>query len=310
MGITANDASTLKSNEATTSNQSEPTALASPSPETVVLPAQPLVTIEPSGRWGVFNLRDLWSYRELLYFLIWRDVKVRYKQTALGVAWAIIQPLFTMLIFSLFFGRLANVPSDGVPYPLFAYAGLLPWTFFANAVSNSGNSLVGSANLITKVYFPRMIIPAAAVGAGLVDLGISFVVLVPLMFYYGVTLTWNVLMLPVFVVLTALLALGVGMWLSALNVKYRDVRFALPFLVQLWMFISPVIYPTSFLPQKYRLLFALNPMTGVIEGYRSALFGHAFNWKALAVATSLTLAVLVYASFSFRRMEKSFADIV
>lgn len=308
MGIAANDATTLKSTEPT-SNQSEPTSPLS-APESVDLPAEPLVVIAPSGRWGVFNLRDLWSYRELLYFLIWRDVKVRYKQTALGVAWAIIQPLFTMLIFSLFFGRLAGVPSDNIPYPLFAYAGLLPWTFFANAVSNSGNSLVGSANLITKVYFPRMIIPAAAVGAGLVDLGISFVVLVPLMFYYRVTVTWNLLMLPVFVALTAVLALGVGMWLSALNVKYRDVRFALPFLVQLWMFISPVIYPTSFLPQKYHLLFALNPMTGVIEGYRSALFGHAFNWKALAVATSLTVAVLVYASFSFRRMEKSFADIV
>lgn len=306
--VAANDASTLKSTEATISDQFEPTA--PPSLANIDLPAQPLVTIEPSGRWGVLNLRDLWSYRELLYFLIWRDVKVRYKQTALGVAWAIIQPLFTMLIFTLFFGRLAGVPSDNVPYPVFAYAGLLPWTFFANAVSSSGNSLVGSANLITKVYFPRMIIPAAAVGAGLVDLGIAFVVLVPLMFYYGVTISWSILMLPVLVMLTALLALGVGMWLSALNVKYRDVRFALPFLVQLWMFVSPVIYPTSFLPQRWRLLFAVNPMTGIIEGFRSALFGHAFNWTALAVATTIALAVLVYASFSFRRMEKSFADIV
>jgi lipopolysaccharide transport system permease protein len=310
MGIAADNASMLKASEDATSSQSQPTATIAPSPTSPDLPTQPLVIIQPSGRWGVFNLRELWSYRELLYFLIWRDVKVRYKQTALGVAWAIIQPLFTMLIFSLFFGRLARVPSDNIPYPLFAYAGLLPWTFFANAVSNSGNSLVGSANLITKVYFPRMIIPAAAVGAGLVDLGISFVVLVPLMFYYGVTITANLLMLPVFVMLTALLALGVGMWLSALNVKYRDVRFALPFLVQLWMFVSPVIYPTSFLPQRWRLLFALNPMTGIIEGYRSALFGQAFNWKALVVATAITLAALVYASFSFRRMEKSFADIV
>jgi len=308
MGISAKDASTLKSTEAKTSNQSEPTAPASPA--SIDLPDQPLVTIEPSGRWGVFNLGDLWSYRELLYFLIWRDVKVRYKQTALGVAWAIIQPLFTMLIFSLFFGRLAGVPSDNIPYPVFAYAGLLPWTFFANAVSNSGNSLVGSANLITKVYFPRMIIPAAAVGAGLVDLGISFIVLIPLMIYYGISVTWNFLMFPVVVLLTALLALGVGMWSSALNVKYRDVRFALPFLIQLWMFVSPVIYPTSFLPQRWRLLFALNPMTGIIEGYRSALFGHNFNWKAIAVATVITVVMLVYASFTFRRMEKSFADIV
>lgn len=310
MGIAANNASTLKSTEATTSDQSQLTATTSSTPERIDLPAEPLVTIQPSGTWGAFNLRDLWSYRELLYFLIWRDVKVRYKQTALGVAWAIIQPLFTMLIFTLFFGRLAGVPSDNIPYPVFAYAGLLPWTFFANAIGNSGNSLVGSANLITKVYFPRMIIPAAAIGAGMVDLGISFVVLIPLMIYYGVTITWSVLMLPVVVLLTALLALGVGMWLSALNVKYRDVRFALPFLIQLWMFVSPVIYPTSFLPQRWRLLFAMNPMTGIIEGYRSALFGHSFNWKALAVATVITLAVLVYSSFTFRRMEKSFADIV
>jgi len=310
MGIAANGASTLNSTGAATSNQGEPSGLASSPHGNVDLPAEPLVTIQPSGRWGVLNLRDLWSYRELLYFLIWRDVKVRYKQTALGVAWAIIQPLFTMLIFSLFFGRLAGVPSDNIPYPVFAYAGLLPWTFFANAIGNSGNSLVGSANLITKVYFPRMIIPAAAIGAGLVDLGISFLVLIPLMIYYGVPLSASVLMFPVVIVLTALLALGVGMWLSALNVKYRDVRFALPFLIQLWMFVSPVIYPTSFLPQRWRLLFALNPMTGIIEGYRSALFGHPFNWKALTASTLITLAVLVYSSFAFRRMEKSFADIV
>jgi lipopolysaccharide transport system permease protein len=310
MGIAANEASTLKSTEDTPSNQAEPPGKSSLHHQVVDLPAEPLVIIQPSGAWGAFNLRDLWSYRELLYFLIWRDVKVRYKQTALGVAWAIIQPLFTMLIFTLFFGRLAGVPSDNIPYPVFAYAGLLPWTFFANAIGNSGNSLVGSANLITKVYFPRMIIPAAAIGAGMVDLAISFIVLIPLMIYYRVTVSWSFLMFPVVVLLTALLALGVGMWLSALNVKYRDVRFALPFLVQLWMFVSPVIYPTSFLPQRWRFLFVMNPMTGIIEGYRSALFGHAFNWKALAVATAITLAVLIYSSFTFRRMEKSFADIV
>jgi lipopolysaccharide transport system permease protein len=242
--------------------------------------------------------------------LTWRDVKVRYKQTELGVAWAIIQPLFTMLIFTLFFGRLAGVPSDNVPYPVFAYAGLLAWTFFANAITNSGNSLVGSANLITKVYFPRMIIPSAAVAAGLVDFAIAFVILIVLMIYYGVMVTWGILMFPVVVLLTTLLALGTGMWLSALNVKYRDVRFALPFLVQLWMFVSPVIYPASFLPPKFRWLLWLNPMTGIIEGCRSALFGLRFNWIALAVSTGLTLLVLIYASYSFRRMEKSFADIV
>ncbi len=279
-------------------------------PAPAALPEQPLVVIEPNKAWSALDLRDLWAYRELLYFLTWRDVKVRYKQTELGIAWAIIQPLFTMLVFTLFFGRLAGVPSDNVPYPVFAYAGLLAWTFFANAITNSGNSLVGSANLITKVYFPRMIIPGAAVAAGLVDFAIAFVILVVLMIYYGIMVTWGILMFPVVVLLTTLLALGVGMWLSALNVKYRDVRFALPFLVQLWMFVSPVIYPASFLPARFRWLLWLNPMTGIIEGYRSALFGRAFNWIALAVSAGITLILLVYASYSFRRMEKTFADIV
>jgi len=274
------------------------------------LPDEPLVIIKPGKSWGAVDFHDLWAFRDLFYFLTWRDVKVRYKQTVLGVAWAIIQPLFTMMIFTIFFGRLAGVPSDNIPYPVFAYAGLLPWTFFANAISNSGNSLVGSANLITKVYFPRLIIPAAAIGAGLVDLAISFLVLIPLMIYYGITLTWSALMFPVVVFLTALLALGVGMWLSALNVKYRDVRFALPFIVQLWMFVSPVIYPASFLPQRFRWLLALNPMTGIIEGYRSSLFGRAFDWGALALSALITLAVLVYASYAFHRMERNFADII
>ncbi len=274
------------------------------------LPDEPLVIIKAGSSWGVIDLKDLWAFRDLLYFLTWRDVKVRYKQTALGVAWAVIQPLFTMLVFTLFFGRLAGVPSDNIPYPVFAYAGLLPWTFFANAISNSGNSLVGSANLITKVYFPRMIIPAAAIAAGLIDLAISFLVLIPLMIYYRIALTWSALMFPVVVFLTALLALGVGMWLSALNVKYRDVRFALPFIVQLWMFISPVIYPASFLPARFRWLLSLNPMTGIIEGYRSSLFGHAFNWGALATSAAITFALLIYASYAFHRMEKNFADII
>jgi lipopolysaccharide transport system permease protein len=279
-------------------------------PALVGLPEQPLVIIEPNKAWGVLDFRDLWAYRELLYFLTWRDVKVRYKQTELGIAWAIIQPLFTMLVFTLFFGQLAGVPSDNVPYPVFAYAGLLAWTFFANAITNSGNSLVGNANLITKVYFPRMIIPGAAVAAGLVDFAIAFLIMVVLMVYYGVTITWSILMFPVVVLLTTLLALGMGMWLSGLNVKYRDVRFALPFLVQLWMFVSPVIYPTSFLPAKFRWLLSLNPMTGIIEGYRSSLFGLPFKWAALAGSTVITLILLIYSAYSFRRMEKSFADIV
>jgi lipopolysaccharide transport system permease protein len=278
--------------------------------EPVNLPDEPLVTIEANQSWSGVKLGDLWAFRDLLYFLSWRDVKVRYKQTVLGVAWAIIQPLFTMIVFTLFFGRLAGVPSDNVPYPLFAYAGLLPWTFFANAIGSSGNSLVGSANLITKVYFPRMIIPAAAIAAGLVDLGISFLVLVVLMIYYRIHVTWGILMFPVVVLLTALLALGVGMWLSALNVKYRDVRFALPFIIQLWMFVSPVIYPASFLPAQFRWLLSLNPMTGIIEGYRSSLFGRTFNWSALAVSAAITLALLLYSSYAFHRMEKNFADII
>jgi lipopolysaccharide transport system permease protein len=215
-----------------------------------------------------------------------------------------------MLVFTLFFGRLARVPSDNVPYPLFAYTGLLAWTFFANAITNSGNSLVGSANLITKVYFPRMIIPGAAVAAGLVDFAIALVILILLMVYYGVGLTWNILMFPVIVVVTTLLALAVGMWLSALNVRYRDVRFALPFVVQLWLFVSPVIYPTSFLPEKYRWLLWLNPMTGIIEGYRSSLFGSSFNWTAFAISMVMTTSFLIYAAYAFRRLERNFADVI
>jgi lipopolysaccharide transport system permease protein len=274
------------------------------------LPDKPVVTIEPSKSWVSLNLRDLWNYRELLYFLTWRDVKVRYKQTLLGATWAILQPLLTMLIFTLFFGQLAGIKSDGPPYPIFAYAGLLPWTFFSNAITNSGNSLVGSSNLITKVYFPRMIIPSAAVGAGLVDFGIAFLLLVALMVYYHVMVTWFVLLLLPLTLLTALLALGVGMWLSALNVKFRDIRYALPFLIQLWMFVSPIIYPVDMLPAKWRWVLALNPLTGIITGFRAALFGRSFDWMALGISTGITLVVLGYAAFSFRRMEKSFADIV
>src|SRR5215470_17529645 len=274
------------------------------------LPEHPLVSIRPSGKWSALNLRDLWSYRELLYFLTWRDVKVRYKQTLLGATWAVIQPLFAMLIFTLFFGRLAGIPSDGIPYPLFAYAGLLPWMFFSNAVTNSGNSLVGSANLITKVYFPRMIIPGAAVAAGLVDLIVAFTILVVLMIYYGVGATWNLLMLPALIVLTTLLAIGIGMWTSALNVKYRDIRYALPFAIQLLMFATPIIYPVSLLPARWRWAFNINPLTGIIEGFRASFFGRPFNWPALAISSAITLALLVYAAYHFKRMERTFADIV
>lgn len=277
-----------------------------------MLPETPVVVIQPSRTWVALNLRDLWAYRELLCFLTWRDVKVRYKQTLLGAAWAIIQPLFQMIVFTLFFGKLAGLEhkTGGIAYPIFAYAGLLPWTFFSNAITNSGNSLVGSANLITKVYFPRMIIPAAAVGAGLVDFAIAFVILAGLMIYYGVAISVGLLMLPVLVLLTTLLAIGVGMWFSALNVKYRDIRYALPFAIQLWMFVSPIIYPPTLVPEQYRWLLSLNPMTGIIEGYRASLLGSEFNWPALGISAALTIGILVYSAYHFRRMERTFADVV
>ena len=274
------------------------------------LPEKPLVSIRAGGSGPPIDLKSLWDYRELLYFLTWRDVKVRYKQTALGAAWAIIQPLFTMIIFTIFFGNLAKVPSDGIPYPIFAYAALLPWTFFSNAITSSGNSLVGSAHLITKVYFPRMIIPGAAVAAGLIDLMVAFGILIILMIYYGVGATWNLLMLPALILLTTLLAIGVGMYTSALNVKYRDIRYALPFAIQLLMFATPIIYPVSLVPERWRWAFNLNPLTGIIEGFRAAFFGRPFNWPALAISSAITLALLVYAAYHFKRMERTFADIV
>jgi lipopolysaccharide transport system permease protein len=215
-----------------------------------------------------------------------------------------------MLIFTLLFGRLAGIQSDGIPYPIFAYAGLLIWTFFSNAVTNSGNSLVGSANLITKIYFPRMIIPGAAVGAGLVDLTLAFLIQIVLMLYYRIAFTPRILMVPVLVVLATLFAVSVGMWLSALNVKYRDIRYAIPFVIQLWMFVSPVIYPASLLPSKWRWILAFNPLTGIIENFRAAVLGTGFNWTALAISAAITVVALIGAAYSFRRMEKTFADIV
>ena len=274
------------------------------------LPDEPLVVIQPARRWSILSVRDLWAYRELLFFLTWRDVKVRYKQTALGAAWAILQPVFMMIIFTIFFGRVAGVDSAGVPYPLFALAGLVPWTFFSNAITASGNSLVGSANLITKVYFPRLIVPAAAMLAGLVDFLLAFAVLCLLMLYYRVGLTLNILFLPVLVLMTALFSLAVGTWMAALNVKYRDVRFALPFLIQLWLFVSSVIFPSTSIPQKWRWLLMLNPMSGIIEGYRSTLLGLPFDWPALGIAAALTIVSLLYAIYSFGRVERSFADII
>ncbi len=302
---------TISSDSASVFEPISPTHIAHPSREVMhKLPDEPVAIIQPSGSWSALNLRELWTYRELLYFLIWRDVKIRYKQTALGAAWAIIQPVFTMLIFTLIFSRVAGIKSDGFPYPIFAYAALLPWIFFANAVTTSGNSVVGSANLITKVYFPRALIPAASVGAGFVDFAVAFVMLLPLTFYYRISLSLNILLLPIPTVLILLLALGVGMWLSALNVKYRDVRFAVPFMIQIWMFLSPIAYPSSVVPERWQLLYSLNPVTGIVNGFRSALLGQPFKWATLGISAAITLGMLIYSSVKFRKMEKNFADII
>jgi len=274
------------------------------------LPDEPLVIIQPGKSWQALNLRDLWSHRGLLYFLMWRDLKVRYKQTAIGVGWVVLQPLFMTIIFTIFLGRLARVPSDNVPYPLFVYTALIPWTFFSGSVLVTGNSLVGNAHVITKVYFPRLIIPVATVAARLVDLGVAFAILMGLMLYYRVELTLNLLALPLLVLLLTLLVLGLGMWLAALNVKYRDVGIAVPVLIQLWMFASPVVYPLSLVPQEWQAVYSLNPLVGLIEGFRASLLGTRLNWPALAISAAITLALLVYAAYSFRSREKSFADIV
>jgi lipopolysaccharide transport system permease protein len=256
------------------------------------------------------RLRELWRYRELLFFLAWRDIKVRYRQTVLGILWAMLQPILMMLLFAVVFGRLGRMPSEGVPYALFAYVGLLPWTFFSNAVTESGNSLVANPDLITKVYLPRVLVPAATIVASMVDFAIGFVLLIGLMAYYGVGVTSAVLMLPLLTILLAVLALAVGMWLAALNVRYRDVRHALPFAIQLWLLASPVIYPSTLVPPEWRPLLLLNPLTGIIEGYRSSLLDRPFDWVAICASMTLTLLALLYALHYFRRVDKSFADII
>jgi lipopolysaccharide transport system permease protein len=269
------------------------------------------VFIRPERGWVSLKLREVWQYRELLYFLTWRDVKVRYRQTALGVAWAVLQPLLTMAIFSVVFGRLANLPSEGLPYPIFTFAALLPWQLFAGALTRAGTSLVSSSNLLTKVYFPRLIIPIAAVAAGLVDFAIAFVVLIGLVLYYGVVPGAPVLWLPVLVLFALLAALAVGLWLSALNVKYRDVQHLIPFLVMAWMYASPVAYSANLIPGgKWRLLYALNPMAGVIQGFRWALAGGEAPGSTIFVSAAVVLVLLVGGLFYFRRMERVFADIV
>ncbi len=280
------------------------------SPDGSSNPAQPLVTIEPRKSLSWTDLRDVWVYRELLYFLVWRDLKVRYKQTTVGVAWVVLQPILTTLVFSVFLGMLARVPSDGVPYSIFVFAGLLPWTFLSGALNSSGNSLVGSAHLITKVYFPRILIPIAAVGARLVDFLISFVVLAGMLAFYQIAPTVNLLMLLPLIILVTLLTLAVGLLASASNVRYRDVGVLLPVLVQLWMFASPVVYPLTLVPQRYRTLFSLNPLVGIITGFRSAVLGLQFEWVPIAVSTAITIVLLVIAVIMFRRTERYFADII
>jgi lipopolysaccharide transport system permease protein len=267
--------------------------------------------IEPTRGWVGLNFKDLWDYRELLYFLTWRDIKVRYKQTALGAAWAILQPFLTMVVFSVFFGNLAKVPSDGLPYPIFSYTALLPWQLFSYALSGSGNSLVANQRLITKVYFPRLVIPIASVLSGLVDFAIAFVVLLGMMLYYGIYPTWAVVTLPLFILLAVLTALAVGLWLSALNVQYRDVRYVLPFLTQFWLFLTPIAYPSSLVPEWIRPLYGLNPMAGVVEGFRWALLGRANEVGPLVLVSALVVGLLLLGGVVyFRRMEKTFADVI
>jgi lipopolysaccharide transport system permease protein len=269
------------------------------------------VTQIQSSTPSTLGLKELWDYRELLYFLVWRDVKVRYKQTVIGAAWTVIQPLLTIVIFTLVFQHFAKLPSDGVPYPLFSFTGLLPWNYFAKALNNGINSVVGSANLITKVYFPRLILPISAILSGLIDFGISFLCLLGMMIWYGLMPGWGVLALPLFLLLAVLTALSVGLWLAVINVRYRDVGQAIPFLIQLWLFVSPVAYPLSVVPEKWRVLYSLNPMTGVIEGFRWALLGKPMlDILPIAISIVVVLALLFAGIRFFRRMEETFADVV
>lgn len=269
------------------------------------------VIIRPSTGWAPLQLGELWAYRELLYFLVWRNLKIRYKQTALGAAWAVIQPFFTMVVFSIFFGLLAGIPSEGVPYPVFAFAALVPWTFFANALAQASNSLVEHERMITKIYFPRLLLPMAAVLAGLVDFAIAFTILIGMLFWYGLAPSATILTVPFFILLATLTAFGVSVWLSALNVQYRDVRYVTTFLIQFWLFATPIAYPSSLVPEQWRWLYGLNPMVGVVEGFRWALLGHTALPAGLLFGSLLAvLAILVGGLYYFRRMEETFADVV
>ncbi len=273
--------------------------------------ARPRVRISPTRGWRALNLKELWQYRELLYFLSWRDIKVRYKQTILGALWAIVQPFLTMAVFSLFFGKLAGMPSDGVPYPVFAFAALVPWTFFSNGLTQSGNSLVQSAGMLKKVYFPRLIVPVSSILSGVVDFVFAFAVLFAMMLWYGIMPTGNAVWLPLLLLLAFGTALGVGLWLSAMNVQFRDVRYTIPFLAQFWLFATPIAYPSSLLSEPWRTLYGINPMVGVVEGFRWALLGTATGpGPLLLVSVAAMMLILVSGLFYFRRMETTFADVV
>lgn len=270
-----------------------------------------MVRIEASTGWVPVNFSELWEYRELLYFLTWRDIKVRYKQTVLGAAWAIIQPFFTMVVFSIFFGKLAKVPSDNLPYPLFSYAALVPWTFFSNGLSGAANSVVASSNLVKKVYFPRLLVPMGTIMSGAVDFMLAFVVLVAMMLFYGVAPTMNVVWLPALLLMAAVTTLGVGLWLAALNVQFRDVRQVVPFIIRFWLFATPIAYSSSLLSKKWQVVYAVNPMTGVVEGFRWALLGaNTRPGPMIAVSSLVAVTLLVTGLFYFRRMERTFADVV
>ena len=273
-------------------------------------PPVPLYTIAPANRWSALRLGEVWAYRELLYFMVWREIKIRYKQTALGLAWAVVQPLFTMIVFSIFFGRLAKMPSDGLPYPIFALCALLPWQLFAYSLTEASNSVVSNQKLITKVYFPRLIMPLSALGVGLVDFCVAFLLLLSLAAYYGVAPSIALLTVPLWVLLAVLTALSVGLWLSAINVKYRDVRYTVPFMTQLWMFATPVAYPTSIVPEAWRPFYALNPMVGVVDGFRFAILGTDPPQLTVTISLLSVVVLLTGGLFYFRRMERLFADFV
>ena len=272
---------------------------------------EPVLVIQPRRVWFHLDLAALWQYRELLYFLVWRDVKVRYKQTAIGATWAILQPLMTMVIFTVIFGHFAKIPSDGLPYPIFAYTALLPWTYFASALNRSSASVVSEAHLISKVYFPRVILPLAGTVSGIIDFAVAFVLLLGMMIWYGIMPTWGIVALPLFLLLAFATALAVGLWCSALNVRYRDVGYTIPFLTQCWMYASPVAYPVSLVPENWRFFYSLNPMAGVIEGFRWALLGkQGPDFGVMAVSAVVVVVLLVGGLVFFRRMENTFVDVV